>query len=341
MGLMAGDRGRGGGARRAHAAAGRARDRRAAASTRCACASPPRPAPRAATKEGLWAKWANGIAQHPLLAGLAALAILIPLMIPLLSLKLGQQDTAALSTSTTARRAYDLLTENFGAGRQRAADRRGVAGLAGHERRTTRACRPCRRTSPPPPGSRRSRRPRSTSRRPPPTSTRSPRPGRRRKPPKNWSNGCARARSPAPSKGTDMQADVGGSTAGYVDLASRISEKLPLQILVVIALSFVLLILAFRTRRDPRAGGGDEPALDRRLLRRAHRDLPVRLAQRPDRPQRAGADRLLRAAVHVRRPVRAVDGLRGVPRQPDRGARARRRGQPRPRSSPGWSRARA
>ena len=44
-----------------------------------------------------------------------------------------------------------------------------------------------------------------------------------------------------------MQADVGGSTAGYVDLASRISEKLPLQILVVIALSFVLLILAFRT----------------------------------------------------------------------------------------------
>ena len=44
-----------------------------------------------------------------------------------------------------------------------------------------------------------------------------------------------------------MHADVGGSTAGYVDLASRISEKLPLQILVVIALSFVLLILAFRT----------------------------------------------------------------------------------------------
>ena len=52
---------------------------------------------------------------------------------------------------------------------------------------------------------------------------------------------------PSAEKGTDMKADVGGSTAGYVDLASRISEKLPLQILVVIALSFVLLILAFRT----------------------------------------------------------------------------------------------
>jgi RND superfamily putative drug exporter len=48
-----------------------------------------------------------------------------------------------------------------------------------------------------------------------------------------------------------MKADVGGSTAGYIDLASRISEKLPLQILVVIALSFVLLILAFRTAVIP------------------------------------------------------------------------------------------
>ena len=40
---------------------------------------------------------------------------------------------------------------------------------------------------------------------------------------------------------------MGGSTAGNVDLASRISAKLPLQIIVVILLSFVLLIVAFRT----------------------------------------------------------------------------------------------
>jgi RND superfamily putative drug exporter len=52
---------------------------------------------------------------------------------------------------------------------------------------------------------------------------------------------------PSAEKGTDMKADVGGTTAGYDDLASNISDKLPLQILVVIALSFLLLILAFRT----------------------------------------------------------------------------------------------
>src|SRR5262249_14110167 len=52
---------------------------------------------------------------------------------------------------------------------------------------------------------------------------------------------------PGAEKGTDMKAYVGGSTAGYVDLASNISSKLPLQILVVIGLSFLLLLLAFRT----------------------------------------------------------------------------------------------
>src|SRR5213076_2660048 len=52
---------------------------------------------------------------------------------------------------------------------------------------------------------------------------------------------------PKAEKGTNMSAEVGGTTAGYDDLASRISSKLPLQIIVVIALSFLLLILAFRT----------------------------------------------------------------------------------------------
>src|SRR6185437_10668699 len=74
------------------------------------------PKPESKAHEGLWAKWAHEIARYPVVAGLAALAILIPLTIPLLSLTLGQQDTAALSESTTARKAYDQLTKSFGAG---------------------------------------------------------------------------------------------------------------------------------------------------------------------------------------------------------------------------------
>jgi RND superfamily putative drug exporter len=52
---------------------------------------------------------------------------------------------------------------------------------------------------------------------------------------------------PKAENGTNMTADIGGTTASNIDLASNISSKLPLQIVVVIALSFLLLLLAFRT----------------------------------------------------------------------------------------------
>jgi RND superfamily putative drug exporter len=67
-------------------------------------------------KNGLWAKWAHEISRQPIVTGLAALAILIPLCIPLFSLTLGQQDNAAMSKSTTIRQSYDLMTQGFGPG---------------------------------------------------------------------------------------------------------------------------------------------------------------------------------------------------------------------------------
>jgi RND superfamily putative drug exporter len=197
-------------------------------------------------RTGLWAKWAADIAKAPILAGLAALAILIPLTIPLLSLNLGQQDTAALSTSTTARRAYDLISKNFGPGvngplviavalKSPAAStsdqrlqtlQKDISGTAGVAAVTPLTLSKDGKTA--------------------------------------YFNAISKYGPaedataklvstlrdtviPKADHGTDMRADVGGSTAAYVDLASKISSKLPLQILVVIALSFVLLILAFRS----------------------------------------------------------------------------------------------
>jgi putative drug exporter of the RND superfamily len=60
---------------------------------------------------------------------------------------------------------------------------------------------------------------------------------------------------PAATKGQDMSADVGGTTAGYVDLADEISSRLVLTIGVVVALSFVLLLLAFRSILIPLTAG--------------------------------------------------------------------------------------
>ena len=73
-----------------------------------------------------------------------------------------------------------------------------------------------------------------------------------------------------------------------------------------------------RVPLDPRAAQGraDEPAVDRRRLRRRRGGVPVGLGQGPHRPRVDRADRLVRADVHVRHPLRPVDGLRGVPALP-------------------------
>jgi RND superfamily putative drug exporter len=197
-------------------------------------------------KGGLWSRWAAAVARHPVFAGLAGLVILVPLIIPLLSLTLGQQDVGALSTSTTARRAYDQISQSFGAGvngplivavslgtpasgtsdprlqtlQKDVASSPGVAGVTPiqiDKAGTTALFNAISKAGP--------------------------------------SDGetttlVRHLRSsviPTAEHGTNMTAHVGGSTAGYEDLASRISSKLPLQIIVVIALSFILLILAFRT----------------------------------------------------------------------------------------------
>jgi putative drug exporter of the RND superfamily len=218
-------------------------------------------------KQGAWARWAAGVAGRPVIAGLAALVILVPLAIPLLSLNLGQKDVAALSTSTTARRAYDQISKSFGAGVNGplivavslgspaqassgggSSSSSGSASSAGTD---PRAADPRLQTL--------QKDVSQTSgvaaitpiqidkagtsayfnaisaKGPADTAT------------SDLVNNLRDTVIPNAEKGTDMKANVGGTTAGYVDLASNISSKLPQQILVVIALSFFLLVLAFRT----------------------------------------------------------------------------------------------
>ncbi|HEX3434623.1 MAG TPA: MMPL family transporter [Solirubrobacteraceae bacterium] len=233
-------------------------------------------------RNGLWAKWAHEIARFPWLAGLAALAILLPLTIPLLSLNLGQQDTAALSQSTTARKAYDLLAANFGAGingplivavtlgspakapagASSSAGSPGSSGASAASKSSSSQSQSDPRAADP-----RLQALQKDISQTAGVSAVTPaqidkagtaaffnvisKQGPAEEATTDLVENLRSNVIPSADKGTDMKADVGGSTAGYIDLASRISAKLPLQILVVIALSFVLLILAFRTAVIP------------------------------------------------------------------------------------------
>ena len=197
-------------------------------------------------KKSMWARWASMVAGHPVVAGLAALVILLPLAIPVLSLNLGQKDVGALSKSTTARQAYDQVSQNFGAGvngplivavslgspakntsdSRLATVQKDVSQTHGVVAVTPMQLDKAGTTA---------------------FFNAVPNKGPAEDATTDLVNNLRDSVIPQAEKGTNMTAYVGGTTASNVDLASNISSKLPLQIVVVIALSFLLLTLAFRT----------------------------------------------------------------------------------------------
>jgi putative drug exporter of the RND superfamily len=195
-----------------------------------------------------WRRWARGVANRPWRSAIAALAVLIVLAIPLLQLELGQNDISALPKSTTARQAYDGLTQGFGPGvngplliasefespqeakkvlpilGQKIDGAHDVAGVS--EPTLDKAGKVAVFTV---------------------ISKSAP-----------WADETVTLVEdlrdetiPAALQGTKAQSYVGGQTAGYIDLATQISDKLPLMIGIVVALSFIVLLLAFRSLLVP------------------------------------------------------------------------------------------
>jgi uncharacterized membrane protein YdfJ with MMPL/SSD domain len=65
---------------------------------------------------GLWANLARLVTGHPWLSVLLAGLILVPLIIPIFTLRLGQEDIGVTPKSTTERLAFDQLSNGFGPG---------------------------------------------------------------------------------------------------------------------------------------------------------------------------------------------------------------------------------
>ncbi len=63
-----------------------------------------------------WSRWAERLRRHPALWATAAAVVLLVAAIPFLSIRLGSSDEGSDPSSTTTRKAYDLLAQGFGAG---------------------------------------------------------------------------------------------------------------------------------------------------------------------------------------------------------------------------------
>jgi putative drug exporter of the RND superfamily len=75
-----------------------------------------RPLRKRAPRESMGTRWARFVTSRPLPAMLVSLAVLGVVALPALHMKLGLPDGGSKPTSSTERRAYDLLTEGFGPG---------------------------------------------------------------------------------------------------------------------------------------------------------------------------------------------------------------------------------
>jgi len=65
---------------------------------------------------GAWARWASLIQRHPWPGAVAGLAIMLALAAPALALRLGNSDAGNNPPSSTTRHSYDLLAKGFGRG---------------------------------------------------------------------------------------------------------------------------------------------------------------------------------------------------------------------------------
>jgi RND superfamily putative drug exporter len=262
-----------------------------------------------------WARWARGVAARPWRSLVASVAILMVLSIPVLNLHLGSSDSGELPKDTTARQAFDLIEEGFGAGangpllvgvrletkakpdqkqlneveskqkkQQQQANQREqqltdqlVAQGVPQQQAESQAKQQVQKQSGS--GQKKLKQQKKQAQSPatdprltkledaikkyPDVKSVSPATVDKRGThavltavPKTAPSATEtedlvkRLRSdviPQATKGSDLTAFVGGQTAGYIDLADRISDKLPQMIAIVVGLSFIVLLLAFRS----------------------------------------------------------------------------------------------
>ncbi|MBR7831016.1 MMPL family transporter [Actinospica sp. MGRD01-02] len=198
---------------------------------------------------GMWARWAKFVEKRPKILALAAVVVMGVLLIPTLSVRLGSSDQGNDPSTTTTRKAYDLLAEGFGPGFNGPLVVVAQLGSSSDDAAVTQLAAQIR-TQPdvvaviPAPVVQGS----SIA-----TITVVPGSSPEAVQTTDLVNNLRDNVVPKAEQGTTMHAYVGGTTAIYEDFASVMKSKVPLFVGVVVALGFLLLMIAFRSLLVPLA----------------------------------------------------------------------------------------
>jgi RND superfamily putative drug exporter len=193
--------------------------------------------------DGVWGRWARLVGNHPIPFLLLALVILAVLTVPLLSMRLGQVDAGSDPPGSTTRLAYDRLADRFGPGINGPIalvlspydDQEGAARIVERLAKD----RDVKSVAPP----RISTRDRVTMIDVIPRSA-------------PTAEATARLVERLPREvraetGDRVQVDVTGLTAAMLQIADRITQRLPFFIGAVLLLSFLILMVEFRSLLVP------------------------------------------------------------------------------------------
>jgi putative drug exporter of the RND superfamily len=192
---------------------------------------------------GFWARWSDFIARRKFIVAIGSLAVMVALAIPFFSLQLGNSDQSSDPKGSTTRVGYDLIAQHFGVGYnstlEAVVDGPGAADRA-YLAKVTKAIASAPNVD-------------KTSLSAAPLSknltfvtfktTTSPQSEKTYALVRNLRTDVL----PPVYKSTGNHIYMYGSTAINVDFAKVLSRKMPLFIAVVVGLSFLLLLIAFRS----------------------------------------------------------------------------------------------
>ncbi|MGW6874546.1 MMPL family transporter [Streptomyces xanthophaeus] len=188
-----------------------------------------------------WRRWIGHVCRHPVLYAIGAAGLLLTATLPVLGLRVGLPDDGSMPHSRTERRAYDLVAEGFGPGTNGplviAADPAGDPGVLDRLVGAVAADPGIGAVAP-------THIDRATGIATlvvfPTTSPQD----------KATADTIARLRTavlPTAIGHGPARAHVGGATASLSDVGQRTSQRLPVLVAAVLGMSFLLLMLVFRS----------------------------------------------------------------------------------------------
>jgi putative drug exporter of the RND superfamily len=194
-----------------------------------------------------WQRWGERLARRPGLFAATSVVVLVLVASPVAKLELGLTDQSSQPQSTTVRQAYDLLTDGFGPGANGtllvAADLGSEKATGPDDPRLVRLHDGLAGAD----GVQSVSAPQVAKDGTAALFNVVPKGGPTSEITKDLVNATRDEIVPA----SHVEAHVGGSTAQQLDLADRIAQRLPLIIATVVALSMVLLLIAFRSAIAP------------------------------------------------------------------------------------------